>query len=68
MPAWRASRGLEMIGGLRKGEKADLEAELGVVDFAAGFDEFGEANAEDVGGGRGLSRHGDGGIWSRQGR
>lgn len=37
-----------------------FEAELRVVDFAAGFDEFGHADAEDVGG-LFLGDHGGGG-------
>jgi len=34
-----------------------LEAQLRVVNLAAGLDELGEADAEDVGGGWGFSRH-----------
>lgn len=37
--------------GVEHGFDAGFEAQLGVVDFAAGFDEFGHAYAEDVDGG-----------------
>ena len=35
--------------GVEKGFDASFETEFGVVDFAPWFDEFGEADAEDVG-------------------
>lgn len=38
-------------------ERMYLEAQLRVVNLAAGLDELGEADAEDVGGGWGFSRH-----------
>ncbi len=46
--------------GVEEGFDAGFEAEFGVVDLSAGFDEFGHANAQDVGGGWGGFAHGRG--------
>ena len=45
--------------GVEEGFDAGFETEFGVLDFASGFDEFGEADAENVGVAFGSLRHGD---------
>jgi hypothetical protein len=45
---------------IQHGFDAGFETELGVVDFSAGFDEFGHAHAEDVAWLVALDDHGGG--------